>query len=141
MKTIFIIFFSLVATSLFSQDAIPTQNGRKSKFTNSYKYYRIVTDNSDTNWLTLKNEFTFNVGRNYNIKMTDAFGRSETYICRGETEEFIYGNKKGWKNYYALANIGNFEFNILRAGLIIKKADLIAVYTNVPSFFPDDFFY
>lgn len=100
-----------------------------------------MIDNSDINWFMLKNEFIFNVGCNYNIKMIDVFGRSEIYICRGEIEEYIYGDKKGWKNYYVLVDIGNFEFNILRIGLIIKKVDLIVVYINVLLFFLDDFFY
>lgn len=136
-----ILFFLLATVSLYSQDAIPDASGGKSKFTNTYKYYRIVNDNSDTGWLTLKNEFTFNIGSKYNIKTSDAFGRTHTYYCLGKTEEFQLGGKSGWKNYYSIEGKGRIEFFVLRIGTIIRNEDLIAVYTNVPSFFSDDFFY
>ncbi|MCB0519152.1 MAG: hypothetical protein H6577_05510 [Lewinellaceae bacterium] len=94
--------YSLDVVSAYSQDAIPDASGGKSKFTNTYKYYRIVNANSGTGWLTLKYEFTFNIGSKYNIKSADAFGRSYTYYRLGKTEEFQIGDKKGWISPYAI---------------------------------------
>lgn len=140
MKTL-IILLLLGAVSMDAQNAIPDGNGGNSKFTKTYKYYRIVDANSDTDWLSLTNEVTFNVGSNFDIKTSDLFGRSHTYQRTGTTEEIQVGDVKGWKNYYSAEGKGPIEFWTLRTGTVVKTKNLVAVYTNVPSYFPNSFFY
>jgi hypothetical protein len=140
MKTL-IIFFLLSTVSMDAQNAIPDANGGNSKFTKSYKYYRIVDANSDSGWLALTNEITFNVGSNYDIKTSDLFERTHTYQRIGKTEEIQIGDSKGWKNYYSIEGEGKIEFWTLRIGTVIKSGDIIAVYTNVTDYFPNSFFY
>jgi len=138
---IHLIFFLFATVPLYAQNAIPDANGGNSQFTKTYKYYRIVDSKSDTDWLPLTNEITFNVGSNFNITTSDAFGRTHTYQRVSTTEEIQVGDVKGWKNYYSLNGKGRIEFWTLRTGTVIRQADVIGVYTNVPTYFPNGFFY
>jgi hypothetical protein len=81
------------------------------------------------------------VGANSDIKTSDLLGRSATYQRIGKTEEIHIGDIKGWKNYYSAEGRGPIEFWTLRTGTVLKTSNLVAVFTNVPSYFPNSFFY
>ena len=124
-----------------TKKAIPDINGGESEFTKKYRYYRIVDSNGDSGWINLSNEFTFNVGYNFDIRTSDGLGRNHTYERIGNTEKLKKGDVEGWKNLYSINGQGKIAIWTLKVGTVIQTTDLVAVYTNVTQYFPDHFFY